>query len=150
LGLIDLSPYVKEQSRELAADPVYPPSLYVRQRLAYAIGVPPEPAGGFGSSQSPAAEPSLIHKGSDDALGQLVEWLGEADGRFVLLLASFGIGKSFLMRQLALRLAAMPGAPVPVLIELRDLQKARTLNQLIAQHLVAGSETNLDIKKFRY
>src|SRR4029077_14272567 len=38
----------------------------------------------------------------------------------------------------------------PILIEMRDLQRARTLDELIAQHLVARKEVRFDLKKFRY
>ena len=59
-------------------------------------------------------------------------------------------GKTFLLRELARRLTELPGAPVPILVELRALQLSRTLDELIAQHLVAAGEESFDIKKFRY
>src|SRR5262249_49023935 len=77
-------------------------------------------------------------------------WITDLHGRFVLLLGDFGTGKTFLLRELAQRLAQTPGAPVPILIELRALQKARTLNELVVQHLVTAGEHNLDMHKFRY
>ena len=72
------------------------------------------------------------------------------DGRFILILANFGTGKTFLLRELARRLTDQPGAPVPILVELRSLQLSRSLDELIAQHLVPRLEESFDIKRFRY
>ena len=92
----------------------------------------------------------LAKEPSDHALNTVAGWLTEDDARFVLVLANFGSGKTFLLRKLALHLGAMPGAPSPILVEMRDLQRARTLDELIAQHLVARKEVRFDLKKFRY
>ena len=134
-GLIDFSPYQKRQKQVLESDRVYPPSLYVSQRMRYSIGA--------GAAIWPESQ-------SDDALETASGWLTDDDGRFVLVLANFGSGKTFLLRKLALRLGDVPGAPAPILIEMRDLQRARTLDELIAQHLVARGEERIDIRKFRY
>ena len=134
-GLIDFSPYQERQKQVLESDRVYPPSLYVSQRMRYSIGA--------GAAIWPESQ-------SDDALETASGWLTDDDGRFVLILANFGSGKTFLLHKLALRLGDLPGAPAPILIGMRDLQRARTLDELIAQHLVARGEERIDIRKFRY
>ena len=92
----------------------------------------------------------LQGKTHDDAVEAATRWLLDDDGRFILILANFGTGKTFLLRELARRLTDQPGAPVPILVELRSLQLSRSLDALIAQHLVPGLEEAFDIKKFRY
>ena len=37
-GLLDFRPYVEKQTSRLADDPLYPPSLYVPQRMGFAVG----------------------------------------------------------------------------------------------------------------
>lgn len=114
-GLIDFGPYVEAQRKLLENDPRYQPHLYVPQRIRYTT-----PAGDFEH---------------DDALEYMVDLMAEPEGRFVVILGEFGTGKSFLQRQLALRLSDMP-RPQPILIEMRTLEKANDIDQLIAQHLV--------------
>ena len=129
-GLIDFGPYLERQTRRLERDPIYPPSLYVQQRIDCEVG--------------------WDRFDSDDALETVAEWLGQPEPRFVLLLGDFGTGKSFLLHMLALRLARRDEGPTPVLIEMRGLQKARTLDELVAQHLSGAGETRIDLKAFRY
>jgi 3',5'-cyclic AMP phosphodiesterase CpdA len=134
-GLMDLGDYSKRQMLRIEADPIYPRSLYVPQRMTYRIGV--------GASVLP-------ENPSGDVLDTVAGWLTDEDGRFVLVLANFGHGKTFLLRELTRRLTELPGGPIPILIEMRALQRARTLDELIAQHLVAAGEETFDTKKFRY
>lgn len=134
-GLIDLGEYLKRQSHRLDADPVYPESLYIPQRMTYRLGV--------GATVLPENH-------SGDVLDTVAGWLTDEDGRFVLMLANFGHGKTFLLRELTRRLTKLPAAPIPILIEMRALQRTRTLDELVAQHLVAAGEETLDIKKFRH
>jgi 3',5'-cyclic AMP phosphodiesterase CpdA len=130
-GLLDFSHYLQRQTQRLQNDPVYPSSLYVPQEMKYDVPLP--------------------ESKTDDALQTVTDWLTHEDGRFVLLLGDFGTGKTFLLRQLALRLAEQgPGYPVPVLIELRELQKVRTLNELIAQHFAGQQEAEISLPRFRY
>jgi predicted kinase len=74
---------------------------------------------------------------SPDALEEILGWLTKADnGRFVLVLGDFGTGKTFLLRQIALRLGAFTDQRmVPLFVELRSLQKAPELDQLLGQHM---------------
>ncbi|MGH8552005.1 MAG: SUMF1/EgtB/PvdO family nonheme iron enzyme, partial [Methylococcales bacterium] len=80
-------------------------------------------------------------------------WLLESDkGRFILVLADFGTGKTFLLREVARRLADIPGAPSPVLIEMRGLamrEREKKLDRLIAQQL-AMADIEYQPSKFRY
>jgi hypothetical protein len=128
-GILDFCGYLDRPTRKLQADPVYPPQYYVSQRMRWAIGTQ--------------------HDHSDDAIATVADWLlNSTDSRFVLLLGEFGTGKTFLLHQLALRLAAT--ALTPVLIEMRALEKGRTLDQLLAQHLAAVGEERFDLKALHY
>jgi uncharacterized protein YjbI with pentapeptide repeats len=129
-GLIDFRPYLERQTRRLENDSIYPPSLYVHQRMN--------------------CEAGWDRFDSENAQGTVTEWLAQPEPRFVLLLGDFGTGKSFLLHMLALELAAREESPTPVLIEMRSLQKARTLDELVAQHLVGAGEDRVDLKAFRY
>jgi WD40 repeat protein/3',5'-cyclic AMP phosphodiesterase CpdA len=134
-GLIDFGGYLRRQRPLLESDPIYPPRLYVPQRMRYSIGV---------------GRTVLPESASADALEAVAGWMTDDAGRFIVVLANFGIGKTFLLRELARRLSGTPGAPVPILIEMRTLQRALTLDVLIAQHLADCDEKLIDIKKFRY
>ncbi|MEM7588281.1 MAG: pentapeptide repeat-containing protein, partial [Acidobacteriota bacterium] len=124
-GLIDFRPYVDRQTRRLENDATYPPSLYVPQRL---------------------------RRGEHEmrALPQVEEWLRDVNGRFVLILGDFGTGKTFLLHELARRLGVEQGPLTPILIEMRDLEKGRSLGELVAQHLTRSGVERFDLKAFRY
>jgi hypothetical protein len=69
----------------------------------------------------------------------------------VVVLANFGIGKDVpAPRADPPVVGDAGGGRCAILIEMRTLQRARTLNELIVQHLVASGEERIDIKKFRY
>jgi hypothetical protein len=85
----------------------------------------------------------------DTALGTIMRWLGETPSRFILVLGEFGAGKTFLLRELARRIPSVLPDLVPLLLELRTLEKARTVEELAAQHLSAQGEA-FDPEKFRY
>ncbi len=128
-GLLDFRPYVERQTVSLAQDLLYPPKLYVPQRI------------GFASGQE---------KKEGEALPQVEKWLADPFGRFVLVLGDFGTGKTFLLHELARRLGESGGALTPILIEMRDLEKGRTLDELVAQHLARSGMERIDLKAFRY
>lgn len=127
-GLLDLRPLAYRQARRLAADQVYPADLYVPQR--------------FGVVGSP--------DGGDDVLFRTLTWLREEVARFVVVLGDFGRGKSFLLRQLTRALPDEHPGLMPVLVELRSLEKAPTLDELLAQHLVHEHVQAVDVAKLRY
>lgn len=129
-GIIDFRNYVERQTAKLAADSIYPPRLYVAQNLDQQIANEPRKTG--------------------DAFATIVQWLGEPNGRFVLLLGDFGAGKTFLLHEIARRLREELPRVTPVLIEMRALEKARTLGELVAQHLAGTGETQIDLEAFPY
>jgi len=113
-GLIDFRGYRERLRTRLAADRVYPPDKYVGQHMVERIG--------------------LDEQRHEDAIGTVRRWLDDDHGRFVLVLGTFGTGKTFLLRELARRLAGEDGAVVPILVEMRSLEKGLRLEQLLAQH----------------
>ena len=128
-GLIDFRAYVERQSARLRQDPVYPPSLYVSQRMRFAAGLHQEETG--------------------DAAATLLDWLASPHGRFILAVGDSGTGKSFLLRELARRLAEQGGL-IPILIELRHLEKVRSLDQLLGQHFAREGVEDFSPGRFRY
>jgi WD40 repeat protein/transcriptional regulator with XRE-family HTH domain len=129
-GLLDLREYVAAQNDRLRADRVYPPDLYVPQRFRETVG----------------PDPSV----RDDVVAELLRLLSADEGRFVLLMGDFGRGKTFAMRKLAMELAARQPDVVPILIELRALDKAHSVDGLVAAHLANHGESRIDLRAFRY
>ncbi|HBL25283.1 MAG TPA: hypothetical protein DD490_00430, partial [Acidobacteria bacterium] len=127
--VMDFGPLLARQHSRLATDPVYFPEHYVPQRMRY------DDAG--------------REVETDDALAQMLQWLNAPDGRFLLTMGDFGTGKSFLMRQLSLRLAA-EGRLIPVFIEMRNLEKGRSLDQLLGQHFAQEQVDDFSPARFRY
>jgi WD40 repeat protein len=128
-GMIDLRAYVERQTDRILRDPVYPPDRYVPQGMEF---------------RGPAGE-----KPAADALETLLGWLASPRGRFAVVLGDSGTGKSFLMRRLAQDLAERGGL-IPVLVELRRLEKARSLDQLLAQHFIGEAMESFSPGRFRY
>lgn len=129
LGLIDFSVYLRQQTAKLEMDRVYPPSLYVAQRARVSIG---------------GQEPTQ----TEDVLATLLELLESPSPRFALILGDFGTGKTFLLHELARRMGQEGTTLVPVLIEMRSLQKGRTLRQLVAQHFAAADVGRFEMERF--
>jgi WD40 repeat protein/uncharacterized protein YjbI with pentapeptide repeats len=131
-GLIDFRAYLKKQTEKLAHDPIYPPRLYVPQRmrtLSFA---------GQGDAET------------DDALAQVREWLDAPYGRFLVLLGDFGTGKTFLLHELARRMGETEGGLIPILLQMRSLEKGRSLDALLAQHFAQEGMEGFSPAKFRY
>ncbi|MBO4271819.1 pentapeptide repeat-containing protein [Microbispora triticiradicis] len=136
-GMDALRPYADRQARRLAGSGVYPPELFVPQRFVVVRG---------GGAATPApAEPEV------DLLARLRGWVADHEGRFVVVLGDFGYGKTFLLRELT-RLVQEEGRPpvIPILIQLRELEKAHSLDELLAAHLTAGGEEVIDLQRLRY
>jgi len=129
-GLYDLRPYLTRQAAHLAADTRYRPSLYVPQRLAWL-----EPTG---------------ERIADGALDQVVDALAGDGARVVVLLGGAGQGKTFLLRELVRVLPHRCPHLTPVLVDLRGLEKAHSLDQLLAMHFMAADEQRFDRQQFRY
>lgn len=85
-------------------DPVYPQDLYIEQRGLHVVG--------RNGHQVPDALDEVWCLVTDDR-----------QPRFLLVLADFGTGKTFLLRQLAARLAEPGSDVVPVLVELQGDRK---------------------------
>jgi WD40 repeat protein len=131
----DLRPYAQRQAERLARDSAYAPSLYVPQRYTEISGYVGAPG------------PAPVR---EDLLERLRVWLAEPDGHLVVVLGAFGHGKTFLLRELARRMHDDGDIAVPVLVHLRDLEKAHNLDQLVAAQLTAGGERRIDLAMFRY
>ncbi|MEV4171502.1 TIR domain-containing protein [Nonomuraea sp. NPDC049709] len=129
-GLLDLSGYVAEQTARLTTDRRYPPDLYVPQR--------------YRELDRPGSQ---VRQGLTDELMRL---LAADHGRFLLLLGDFGHGKTFALRELARRIPVELPHLTPILIELRALDKAHSVDALVAAHLAGHGEEFIDLKAFRY
>ncbi|WP_219463953.1 TIR domain-containing protein [Nonomuraea rhizosphaerae] len=129
-GLLDLSGYVAEQTVRLTHDRRYPPGLYVPQR--------------YRELDRPGQQ---VKNGLTDELMRL---LSADHGRFLLVLGDFGHGKTFALRELARRIPAELPHLTPILIELRALDKAHSVDALVAAHLASHGEEFIDLKAFRY
>ncbi|MEU8198952.1 pentapeptide repeat-containing protein [Microbispora amethystogenes] len=136
-GMDALRPYADRQASRLADSDVYPSELFVPQRFVVVRG-------GRATTLAPA-EPEV------DLLARLREWVADHEGRFVVVLGNFGYGKTFLLRELT-RLVQEEGRPpvIPILIQLRELEKAHSLDELLAAHLTAGGEEVIDLQRLRY
>jgi WD40 repeat protein len=129
-GLLDLRSYVAAQTQRLANDPSYRPELYVPQRYRHLVGPDQD-----------------VHS---DLVGELLRTVSAEDGRFTLVLAEFGRGKTFALRELARRIPSTLPHLIPVFIELRALDKAQTVEGLVAAHLATRGEDTIDLRAFRY
>ncbi|MEA2230441.1 MAG: hypothetical protein QOD83_257 [Solirubrobacteraceae bacterium] len=129
-GIIDFRGYVVRQTQRLFSNDVYRPEHYVPQKLVN--------------------EARSERRTSPDAVAELITWLREPRARFVLVLGDSGTGKTFLLRELARQMSEEIPHLVPVLIDMRLLEKARTLDELVAQHLATAGERFIDLKAFPY
>ncbi|WP_228001547.1 TIR domain-containing protein [Nocardia australiensis] len=129
-GLLDLDDYLAEQAARLRTDRRYPPDLYVPQRFR------------------------VLEHGDqlvrDDLVGELLRVVSADHGRFVLLLGDFGRGKTFALHELARRISETMPALIPILIELRALDKTHSVDGLVAAHLANHGEDRIDLKALRY
>ncbi|MET8681899.1 TIR domain-containing protein [Streptomyces sp. NPDC004647] len=129
-GLLDLRGYVALQTTRLATDVQYQPSLYLPQRYRE------------------IERPGGVER--DGLVEDMLRLLDADHGRFVLLLGDFGHGKTFALRELARRLPEELPQVVPLLIELSALDKAHTLDGLVAAHLASHGVDTIDLRAFRY
>ncbi|MFC7733236.1 NACHT domain-containing protein [Actinomadura keratinilytica] len=134
-GLLDLSEYVAGQTARLSSGPLYPPSLYVPQRFRELDRSPADAAG---------------NGVREDVVEEMLRLLAADHGRFLLLLGDFGRGKTFALRELARRIPEELPHVIPILIELRALDKAHSVDGLVAAHLANHGEELIDLKAFHY
>jgi WD40 repeat protein len=129
-GLLDLRDYVASQTARLASDALYPPSLYVPQRFR----------------ELDRSMPGI----REDLVEELLRQVAADHGRFVLVLGDFGRGKTFALQEVARRIPVELPHLIPLLIELRALDKAHSVDGLVAAHLANHGEDLIDLKAFRY
>jgi WD40 repeat protein/uncharacterized protein YjbI with pentapeptide repeats len=129
-GLLDLRAYVSRQTDRLAQDRQYPPRLYVDQRFNEL------------DRSDRSARQGLVE--------ELLDQLQSDHGRFILLLGDFGRGKTFALRELARRIPEELPHLTPIFIELRAMDKAHSVDGLVAAHLADHGERNIDIAAFQY
>lgn len=129
-GLLDLDGYVARQTTRLRTDPHYPPELYVPQRFR----------------ELDRGE----HSTCEDLADELVRLVTADYARFVLVLGDFGRGKTFVLREVARRIAETGTHLIPILIDLRALNKAQSVYGLVAVHLANHGEELIDLKAFDY
>ncbi|WP_372664089.1 NACHT and WD40 repeat domain-containing protein [Amycolatopsis kentuckyensis] len=126
--LWNYSSYLREQAERLLKDAAYPLDRHVDKRWAL-LGKEP---------------------GEANAAAQVLDWLDTEEPRFVLVLGDFGTGKTFLIRFLTRELATQPDR-IPVLVTMRDLEKGRRLDELIAQHMARHNpRESFHAPSFRY
>jgi uncharacterized protein YjbI with pentapeptide repeats len=143
--VIDLRRYLEKQAEELRGNPDYDPDRYVPQRMTWR-----------GDAESVATEEALVTVldapaalVTEDALAELSSRLETDAGKFTLILGDFGTGKTFLMRQLAVHLSGHSKL-VPMLVNLRELNKSSDLEKLLASHLVSRGENHVRLDALRY
>ena len=121
-GLIDLREYTRKRAEELTSDVIYPPNEYVTQAM--------EISSGFISLANDIQTET-------DAVSAISKLIMEPDrGRFIMVLGDFGVGKTFLLHKLALHIQDSYPGITPVLVEMRALEKAHSIEELIAPHFV--------------
>ncbi|MFD3593691.1 TIR domain-containing protein [Nocardia sp. NPDC058640] len=129
-GMLDLTDYLAHQLAALRSDRRYPPDLYVPQRFRLL-------------EQSE-------HAIQDDLVAELTTIVKADHGWFVLLLGDFGRGKTFALRELARRISESSSSLIPILIDLRALDKTHSVDGLVAAHLANHGEDRIDLKALRY
>lgn len=129
-GLLDLSGYVTRQTTQLRSNRLYSPDLYVPQRFR----------------ELDRADAGI----GDDIASELMRLVSADHATFALILGDFGRGKTFLLRELTRRIAERLPHLVPILIELRNLDKAHSVEGLVAAHLANSGTEKIDLRAFRY
>ena len=130
-GLIDFSVYVEQQTTRLSNDRIYFPEHYVEQRAQV-----------LGHGQA--------HEHVEGVLSMVQGLLASPDPRFLVVLGEFGTGKTFLLHELARRMGQESSGLVPVLLEMRALQKALDLRALVAQHFAVSALRHFSLDSFFY
>lgn len=131
-GLLDLTALAERQRDRLAGDRIYPARLYVDQRYRIVSG----------GGHTDEVRTGLIDRA--------VTWLAAEGARLVVVLGDFGRGKTSFLRQLTRVLPGLLTGVMPILVELRSLEKAPSLDELLAQHLARQGVDDINLGKLRY
>ena len=131
-GLLDLTPLTEAQRDRLANDPLYPAARYIDQRYRI-IG---------GGGHTDEVREKLIDRA--------VQWLAADGARLVVVLGDPGRGKTSFLRQLTRVLPDRLPNVTPILVELRSLEKAPSLDELLAQHLARRGVDDISLGKLRF
>ncbi|HEY6178110.1 MAG TPA: pentapeptide repeat-containing protein [Kofleriaceae bacterium] len=111
--VLDTVGYREKLHERLARDREYPSEYYIEQQMT--VWSPIQPA--------------------SERVERAADWLAtrllEREGAFALVLGPAGVGKTFLLREVARRLGRQQ-AITPILVELRDLERAHTIEELAA------------------
>ncbi|TDF48456.1 TIR domain-containing protein [Streptomyces sp. WAC05374] len=132
-GLLDLRGYVTAQTGRLLASDSYAPVRYLPQR--------------YRDADRQGGDTGAEH---DNLVEDLLELLEADHGRFVLLLGDFGHGKTFALRELARRIPEELPHLTPLLIPLNTLDRAHSLEGLVAAHLAGNDVDTIDLRALRY
>jgi len=111
--VLDIRGYTGKLRDQLVNDRLYRSEYYLKQRI------------------SAWSTPHSATERSDHAADWLTARLREREGAFVLILGAAGVGKTFLLREVVRRLHTQQ-AITPLLIEMRDLERARSIEELAA------------------
>src|SRR5262249_3929926 len=86
----------------------------------------------------------------NDLVAELMQLVTADDGQFILLLGDFGRGKTFALRQIAIRIPSEHPSLIPIFIELRALDKAHTVAGLVTAHFANYGLAQVNLKAFDY
>ncbi|HET8662591.1 MAG TPA: TIR domain-containing protein [Micromonosporaceae bacterium] len=129
-GLLDLRSYVAAQTARLVEDRRYLPHLYVPQRFSEVDRVDRPVRAGL--------------------VEELLSQVSAEHGRFILVLGDFGRGKTFALREVARRIPEELPHLTPILFDLRALDKAHSIDGLVAAHFADHEERSIDLGAFHY
>jgi WD40 repeat protein/3',5'-cyclic AMP phosphodiesterase CpdA len=115
--VLDTAGYREKLRDRIARDREYPAEGYLEQRMTLWSPI---------YSLWPSSE--RIERAADWVTARLLD----REGAFVLVLGPAGIGKTFLLREVARRLGEKQTAITPILVELRHLERAHTIEELAA------------------
>lgn len=115
-GLIDFNNYLKGQTDQLKNDPLYPPDLYIPHRICWRT--------------SPGQPIDM------DAVAEIRRSLIAPHSQLILLSGDAGSGKTYALHKLALDMEKSEGQLIPILIDMKKLEKLHSLDEIMSQHLI--------------
>jgi WD40 repeat protein/3',5'-cyclic AMP phosphodiesterase CpdA len=138
--MCDLRVAIDTQKQNLENSKTYPPDLYVPQGIEFF----PTPVHGQSmNTLSPDQE-------SEDALTELASMIRSGKDAFYLIDGDFGAGKTFLLRKLALEFSKDGSPVIPLLIELRSLDKVQNAQDMLITRLNHLGQQTIQLEQLRY